>query len=100
MSTVGDPGTHGAAVTGTQGWGVSTPLLAAVAEATAGLDVVVHIPKGKIFTLGLKSIMVAAGRLPVSTVNCELAINVDGAAPKEHIVIALIHTQVPMVLPP
>lgn len=37
--TVGEPGAHGAAVTGTQGIGVRTPIAAAVAEATVGLAI-------------------------------------------------------------
>jgi hypothetical protein len=33
------PGLHGAAITGIQGIGVSTPIAAAVAEATCGLAI-------------------------------------------------------------
>jgi hypothetical protein len=33
------PGLHGAAITGIQGIGVSTPIAAAVAEATVGLAI-------------------------------------------------------------
>lgn len=40
--TVAHPGAHGAAVTGMHGIGVNTPRAAAVAEATVGLDGVVH----------------------------------------------------------
>jgi hypothetical protein len=61
--TVGEPGTHGADVTGTQAAGVKTPNFAAVAAATAGLLGVLHIPKGGIFTTGLLSMMVAMGWL-------------------------------------
>jgi len=39
ISTVGDPGTHGAAVTGMQGIGVKTPNAAAVADATIGFAI-------------------------------------------------------------
>lgn len=52
-STVGDPTIHGAGVTGTQGIGVSTPIAAAVAAATAGLVGVIHIPNGIILTIGM-----------------------------------------------
>jgi hypothetical protein len=52
MSTVGDPGTQGAVVTGTQGIGVKTPKAAAVAAATEGLAGELHIPKGMMFTMG------------------------------------------------
>ncbi len=50
--TVGDPGTQGAAVTGMQGIGVSTPRAAAVAEATSGLAMLMHIPNGGMLTIG------------------------------------------------
>jgi hypothetical protein len=52
-NTVGDPGTHGVAVTGMQGMGVKTPIAEAVAAATAGLEGVIHTPKAGIFTRGL-----------------------------------------------
>ena len=61
MRTVGDPGTQGAGVTGTQGIGVKTPRAAAVAAATAGLASELHIPKGKMFTMGLLSMILASG---------------------------------------
>lgn len=44
-STVGAPGTQGAGVTGEHGIGVNTPDAAAVAEATAGLARLEHMPK-------------------------------------------------------
>jgi hypothetical protein len=46
MSTVGDPGAHGAGITGVQGIGVKTPSAAAVAEATEGFAALEHIPNG------------------------------------------------------
>lgn len=60
-STVVAPGTHGLTVTGMHGCGVSTPKAAEVAAATAGLARLMHIPNGAIFTMGLWSMMVAAG---------------------------------------
>ena len=57
--TVGEPGTHGATVTGTQGMGVNTPNAAAVAEATVGLAGDEHIAKGKMLTIGLLSNILA-----------------------------------------
>lgn len=51
--TVGDPGTHGAGVAGIQGIGVSTPNAAAVADATTGLAIDVHMANGKILTMGI-----------------------------------------------
>jgi hypothetical protein len=82
-NTVGDPGTQGAAVTGMQGIGVSTPSAAAVAAATIGLAGELHIPKGIILTIGLLSIMLAIG-IVVSTRFAGKTINVPGAAPKLH----------------
>lgn len=52
IMTVGDPGAHGAGITGKQGMGVSTPRAAAVALATVGFAKDVHMPKGGIFTSG------------------------------------------------
>lgn len=50
--TVGAPGTQGAGVAGTQGIGVSTPIAAAVAAATVGLDGDWHMPNGGMFIMG------------------------------------------------
>ncbi len=47
IETVGEPGVQGVTVTGTQGIGVRTPNAADVAEATAGLLMELHIPKGQ-----------------------------------------------------
>jgi hypothetical protein len=52
IMTVGDPGVQGADVTGMQGAGVCTHIAAEVAAATAGLDGVVHMPKGIMFFMG------------------------------------------------
>lgn len=49
---VGLPGAQGDVVTGIQGMGVRTPSAAAVAEATVGLANELHIPKGRILTMG------------------------------------------------
>lgn len=50
--TVGDPGAHGAGVTGMHGIGVSTPWAAAVADATCGFARDLHMPKGMMFNIG------------------------------------------------
>jgi hypothetical protein len=50
--TVAEPGIHGAAVAGTQGIGVSTPIAAEVDAATVGFANEVHIAKGGILTKG------------------------------------------------
>ncbi len=95
ISTVGHPGAQGADVTGVQGMGVSTPKAAAVAEATAGLAIDVHIPKGSILAKGLLSIMVAAG-IVAFTLLVGRIINVPGAAPKLHCRVAPLQTSNPM----
>jgi hypothetical protein len=61
MSTVGEPGTHGAAVAGMHGAGVGTPRAADVAAITAGFEGALHIPNVAMLVKGMKSIMVAAG---------------------------------------
>src|SRR3972149_3965887 len=61
IRTVGDPGVHGAVVTGIHGMGVSPPIAAAVAAATVGFAGDVHMPKGVIFTNGLLSMIFAIG---------------------------------------
>lgn len=55
------PGVHGDVVTGTQGAGLNTPSLAAVAAATTGLDIVPHIPNVGMLTMGANAWMLAAG---------------------------------------
>jgi hypothetical protein len=97
-STVGEPGTHGAATTGTQGIGVSAPKAAAVAEATVGLAIELHIPKGRILTIGLLSIMLAIG-MEVITRLTGNTIKVLGAAPKLHVREAPPHTTCPIHSP-
>ena len=52
ISTVGEPGAHGADVAGIHGMGVNTPRAAAVALATVGLARDEHMPNGRIFTKG------------------------------------------------
>ena len=61
IKTVGAPTIHGEAVAGTHGIGVRTPLAAAVADATVGFVGAEHVPKVGMFTIGLWSIMLAAG---------------------------------------
>src|SRR6266481_5131017 len=58
---VDEPGVQGEVVTGMQGIGVNTPRAAAVAEATVGLAIDVHMPKVGMFVIGIKSMMLAAG---------------------------------------
>ena len=78
------PGAHGAAITGMQGIGVSTPMAADVADATVGFANDWHMPKGAMFTMGLLSMMLPMakfmhfGRIGSSTEK------VDGAMPNVH----------------
>lgn len=96
ISTVGAPTTHGALVTGTHGMGVSTPSAAAVAAATVGFDGDWHIPKGGMFTIGLLSMMLAAGGPPASTLLAGRTASELGATPKLHVIIAPAHTWHPI----
>ena len=83
------PGAQGAAITGMQGIGVSTPIAADVADATVGLASDWHMPKGAMLTIGLLSMMlpiakfIHLGRVGSTTEK------VDGAIPKVHCNIAL-----------
>lgn len=95
--TVADPGTHGAVVTGMQGIGVSTPKAAAVAEATAGLDGELHMPKGGMLRIGLLSMILAIG-IVVVTRFAGKTLNVLGAAPKLHLSMAPPHTILPIIV--
>ncbi len=97
-NTVGEPGTQGAAVTGIQGIGVSTPSAAAVAAITVGLAIEVHMPKGKIFTIGLLSMILAIG-IDVITRFTGSTISALGAAPKLHFKTAPPLTNCPMCIP-
>jgi hypothetical protein len=90
--TVGEPGVHGAVVTGMQGWGVNTPKAAEVAAATCGLLKVMHMPKDITFFIGILSIMVAAGMLLVITLFSGVIVREAGAAPKVQLVCALLQT--------
>ena len=85
--TVGEPGVHGV-VTGMQGIGVSTPIAAAVAEATIGLARDMHMAKGGMFVMGTKSMMLAAGGPPVLFRLIGRTFRTEGAIPKVHIIMA------------
>ena len=79
--TIGEPGCHGAGITGVHGIGVRTPSAAAVALATAGLARLVQRENGPTFTNGTMSMTVATGAehavVPVGT-----TFRTPGAAPK------------------
>lgn len=84
---VEEPGVQGDVVTGTQGIGVKTPRAAAVADATAGLAIDIHIPKVGIFVMGTKSMMFAAGAVALTLLTGN-TFSADGAIPNEHIMTA------------
>ena len=79
--TVAAPGAQGATVTGIQGIGVKTPKAAAVAEATVGFEGDMHMPNGGMFTVGLLSMMLAAGA-PIMVLLAGSTLSALGAAPK------------------
>ncbi len=83
IKTVCEPGDHGAGITGTQGIGVNAPNAAVVAAWTAGLDNDEHMPKGRMFTNGLLSMMFASG-VPVVVRFTGNTCSTLGAAPKLH----------------
>ena len=83
--TVGEPGVHGAGITGIQGMGVKTPWAADVALDTVGLDNELHTPKGMIFVIGILSIMVPTGLLPAATLFWGVMTRALGADPKVHV---------------
>lgn len=85
-------GIHIPVVWGIQGWGVSTPSAAAVADATAGLARLLHIPKLWMFTMPLPSVKVPTGFPFINTVVALVALNVDGVVPKEHLKVAPVVT--------
>jgi hypothetical protein len=96
IMTVGDPGVQGV-VTGTQGIGVRTPSAAVVAAATVGLANELHIPNGGMFTIGLKSMMFAAGGPSAFVRFTGNTIRLAGDAPKLHAIIAPMFTCCGMV---
>src|SRR3954452_17963334 len=95
--TGGEPGDHGAAVIGTHGWGVSTPMAADVAAATCGLLGDMHIPNVAMLTFGLLSMMFAAGWFELCTRLAGSTDSVPGAAPNVHAIIAPSTTNWPML---
>jgi hypothetical protein len=92
ISTVGEPVVHGAGVFGTQGMGVRTPIAADVADATVGFAREVHMPKGMMLTMGVWSMIVAAGTFSHVTRFVGRTTRLLGASPKLHIMLAPITT--------
>ena len=63
---------------------MSTPSAAAVAEATTGFEGLLHIPNGMMLTIGLWSMMFAAGTNEVSILLTGSTTSELGATPKLH----------------
>src|SRR4051812_23986205 len=91
-SIVGDPGAQGAVVIGMHGIGVSTPMAAEVAAATIGLAMLMHIPNGRMFTMGLLSMMLADGMVDDIDLFSGRTTRLLGAIPKMHMSCAPLHT--------
>src|SRR5205807_10273789 len=79
--TAGEPGTQGDAVAGTHGCGVKTPAAADVAAMTCGLAGLLQMPNGWMFTIGAKSMIVAAALLLPRVGFAGQAAGADGTAP-------------------
>ena len=65
--------------------GVSTPNAAAVAAATCGFAMEVHIPNGMMFIIGTLSVIQAGGILLHRILAAGRTFSTDGAIPKLHI---------------
>src|SRR4051794_29055775 len=81
-------GFHGVGC-GVQGCGVSTPMAADVALATAGLASDVHIPNGGTLVMPTESVMVASGLPSTRTCLAGSTFKVAGAKPNEQVIIAV-----------
>jgi hypothetical protein len=75
-----------------QGIGVSTPIAAAVAAATVGLEGDWHIPKGMMLVIGMWSMILASGIWLVNTLLVGRTTSELGAIPNEHCIIAPMQT--------
>lgn len=84
---VAAPGVQGEVVTGMQGIGVKTPSAAAVAAATVGLAIDMHMPKGGMLVIGIKSMILAAGAVALTLLTGN-TFSAEGANPKVHIMTA------------
>lgn len=99
INTVGAPGTQGALVAGMHGIGVGTPSAAAVAAMTIGFAIELHIPNGMMLTIGMWSMMLAAGGPSASTLFIGSTTSEEGATPKVQVINAPIDTWFGMLLP-
>ena len=91
INTVGVPGIQGETVFGTHGAGVNNT---GGGLFVAGFATLLHIPKGRMLTIGLKSIIVAGGMFDVR-IFVGITMRLDGDTPNEHCIIAPLQTHVP-----
>lgn len=78
--------------------GVNTPKAAAVAAATVGFAMELHMPKGMIFIMGTWSMIVAMGML-FTTRTAGRIFKTEGAIPKLHMSVAPPNTPNPILIP-
>jgi hypothetical protein len=81
--------------------GVSTPIAAAVAVATVGLARLMHAPNVMMLTIGLLSIIFAAGMLLVITLFCgsTTSVLIPGGKANVHFNMAPLQTSMDICLP-
>ena len=91
--TVGIPGAHGAGIRGWQAAGAKTT---GGGRMVCGLATDMHMPKGMILTIGLLSMMLAAGGPPTMTKFAGSTAMAAGATPKLHFNKAPAHTRQPI----
>jgi hypothetical protein len=100
--TVGAPVIQGAGVSGVHGTGVGTPNAAAVADTKAGLVGDMHIPNGRMLTMGLLSMIFAAGWLLVIIRFCgnTTSVLIPGGTANMHFNTAPLQTCIGICVPP
>lgn len=97
ICTVVEPGVHGAGKVGIQAPGVGTPSAAAVCAAVGGLGKKMHRPNGATLTIGLLSMMFAAGLPPIVTRFAGNTLSEPGNEPPVHWINAPATTGIAMV---
>ena len=83
------PVIQGDTVIGMQGMGVKTPKAAAVAAATVGFAILLHIPKVGMSAIGVK-FMIVPTCIMAETMAIGVAFNVAGAVPKVQLIMAVV----------
>jgi hypothetical protein len=87
-------GIQGPAGTGMQGAGVGTPKAAAVNAITMGFAILLHMPKGKTFSMGTMAVILPAG-VCANTLGVGKKINEEGATPMAQVASAPVTTSCP-----